>query len=1296
MNARRLTSTGLLWLCALTAALAFAAAPAGAAVTRAVKHEYLKQFGPIPEGAAIPGPLDEEQGSMVTDSGHVWIAGKVSGTGSFRVDEFDAATGGFISQFASAGVYTGVAVGHLPGEAEPQVYLAESSVLGVYDEAGAPQATWTGEHTPATSFGSVGGVAVDNSTSLADWAGGDVFVADPANRVVDVFAPKAGSKDEERYVTQLTGTGPGEEFVRPEKVAVNDANGDLIVLDEGKIDLFEPTLPGEYSFVRTLSPPSAKIVFSAQNVDANDGEGDIYALGSVEEDGERLPPEVFEFDSAGEYLGRVSSPAGEATSVAGDPVTHGVFIGARSSGEPLSGGGVYAFGPTVVLPGLVTAAATGVTPSAASLNGAVDLEGAGAATCRFAWGTTKALAEVAPCAAQVTGAGENPVSVDLTGLEPDTTYYYRLQATSANGTNAGEPWQDGEFTTPGPGIHAQSAAEVTASSATLNATVDPDNSPTTVYFQYGTSTGYGSTTAVEQIGSGKGDVTVPGQALQGLRAGSVYHYRVVALSELEGGTPVAFYGEDHTFTTQPGGSSLALLDNRQWEMVSTPNKQGALIRELSTELVTQAAVGGGGLTYLATAPTELEPQGDTNYVQVLSTRGADGWSSRDIAPPHGAATGTSIGGNGEDYRLFSTDLSMAAVQPLGPFVPCESAPGVPQPCLSPDASGQTPFLHDLSSGLYTPLVTGCPEAGEPCPRGVEENADVPAGTDFEENLNRPNKQQIIFGPQIVGANGNLSDAVLEATVPLTQTTFPGIKWELYEWSSGHLALVSVLPPNANHEELPANEAVLGQSTQINPQSGELSSDGSINTRHAISEDGSRVIFSARGHLYLRDTVAGKTIELDEAESCGGCTSGGGEFQRASSDGSKVFFTDTRALTPGAHGNDLYLCEIVPAGEALACRLKDIAQGISAGSTGISTIPGISEDGSTVYYVAGTGMYLARESEGWTPKLVAVLSAADEYDWRGLVQMPVRVSPDGQWLAFMSQQSLTGYDNEDVTSLHPGERLDAEVYLYSARTGKLVCASCNPTGARPAGTQYAPGSDPFKLFNETEAWPGQDWVAASVPGWLADKNVSADYQPDYLSDGGRVFFDAADALVPQDVDGTEDVYEFEPAGAGTCTPASGTYSAASGGCADLISSGSSAEESAFLGASESGADVFFLTTAKLASQDYDSSYDVYDAHECTSESPCPPPAAEQAPACTTEASCKAAPAPQPSIYGHPSSATFSGAGNLQSSGAPGPPKKVTKKIVKCKKGFTKNKKNKCVKSKKKAKKAKKASRDRRGK
>jgi len=275
-----------------------------------------------------------------------------------------------------------------------------------------------------------------------------------------------------------------------------------------------------------------------------------------------------------------------------------------------------------------------------------------------------------------------------------------------------------------------------------------------------------------------------------------------------------------------------------------------------------------------------------------------------------------------------------------------------------------------------------------------------------------------------------------------------------------------------------------------------------------------------------------------------------------------------------------------------------------------------------------------------------LSSDDEKDWDGLglrgpgtgndaTKKVGRVSPNGRFVEFMSDRPLTGYDNHDALS----GQLDEEVFLYDASTGRVVCASCNPTGARPTGILDTYSARP--MVDRENAWGEREheqWLAASVPA-SQYRYHSRDMQND-----GRLFFNSSDALVPQDTNGLEDVYEYEPTGVGDCTSTSRTFSERSNGCVSLISSGQSAEESAFLDASEGGGDVFFFTSARLTGADYDAAYDVYDARICTTSEPCRMVPVSP-PACSSGDSCKAAPSPQPVIFGATPSATFSGIGNV---------------------------------------------------
>jgi hypothetical protein len=1261
---------------------------AGAAVTHDFNAELsgnLSEGVPSGSGASLTGALSGVN-ALTVDSGHLWIAEKRAGSTTTRVDEFDDSSGAFLQQLNEVGTLTtlddGIAVGHGAGEEEVYVGAAQEGqgVIAVF-ASGVLQATWNGADTPAGAFTQgeaqeLKDVAVDPLTNpLTDWAAGDVYVASESGSVVDVFKPEAGGKEPAKVVAQLTGIckAPGEEcsggevvpFSQVSNVAVSPLNGEVFVVDSHqRIDIFKPTAPSGYQYVGELIGPPPSGDFERINSVAVDGSsnGDIYVS-----DGPQL---IDEFSAAGLYLGHLTGTPARAfdsvESVAVDPVSHEVFVGDFDQ-EKVSGS-VDAFGSDLVIPDVVTGAAEDVGAAEAMLTGSVNPQDEGSASCEFVYGTTSEFGQSVPCSEDVpNGSSLVPVHANPTGLAPDTTYYYRLQASNANGTNPGEVAQNRSFTTGGPGLHGASVSKVTADSASLEVTVDPHGLATSVYFEYGPSTNYGDVVPAAPgvaIGSGNGDVEVVPENVEGLSAGSTYHYRVIVLSEVEPGVVKSFVGSDQKFVTPTAAGGSALPDGRQWEMVSPPEKHGALLDTIGQGRVTEASASGYAMSYVASAPTEAGASGFANLVQVLSTRGPGGWVSKDISTQHEAATGA----GGGELRMFSTDLSSGVVQPIGPFTPS----------LSSEASEQTAYVRDNSTGTLTPLVTGCPSLGTAeCAPSVEEHANVPPGTAFGEEGQCPspppgNKEKC--GPEAVDATPDLSHIVLKASAQLLHGSNSG---GLYEWSDAALAPVS-------------GEA--GGNPNIGFENGVA--------KNAVSSDGSRVFWSELGGaLYLRDMTLEKTVRIDTPEEGAGEGPITPRFQAASSDGSRVFFTDNQKLVKGAGGagtttaeGDLYECEVAIEEGEPRCHLSDLTPALPGEDARVlDQIVGASEDGSWIYFVAdgklapgavkGTcgaegspagarcNLYLWHNG---TIELVTILAGEDYPVWNGsnskglLLDATARVSPDGQWLTFMSQLGLMGYDTRDLASGTP----DEEVYMFDADrpvsegvagvTDNPLCASCNPTGERPVGVEYG------KLMEGVEGgvgiWHERQRLAGNIPTWTAySSNHEAVYQSRFLSDNGRLFFNSSDGLVPDDSNGTGDVYEFEPGGVGGCNTGTATgsvvYVPASGGCVGLISSGTSSEESDFLDASatggrdaeghEGGGDVFFLTTARLSSADFDSALDVYDAHECSSASPCIAPSTSTAQVCESEQTCKGSPAPQPDIFGSPPSATQSGAGNHRS-------------------------------------------------
>ena len=215
-------------------------------------------------------------------------------------------------------------------------------------------------------------------------------------------------------------------------------------------------------------------------------------------------------------------------------------------------------------------------------------------------------------------------------------------------------------------IDEESATNVTATSAKLNAELNAHGLASGFHFEYGLTTEYGNGAVPSpdaSAGESSSDAPVSVK-LQELSPNHVYHYRAVAHNALG-----VSAGPDRTFTTQ--GEAGVLADGRAYELVSPANKHGVSLEAISEEGgLIEAAADGSGLAYIALGPTGTEAQGNRSaeFSELLSKRAGGVWSTQDIATPHQAPAGVALG-NRSEYKQFSADLSRGAVEPEGATTP---------------------------------------------------------------------------------------------------------------------------------------------------------------------------------------------------------------------------------------------------------------------------------------------------------------------------------------------------------------------------------------------------------------------------------------------------------------------------------------------------------------------------------------------------------------------------------------------------------------------------------------------------
>ncbi|MGH2853911.1 MAG: hypothetical protein ACRDLF_06940 [Solirubrobacteraceae bacterium] len=502
------------------------------------------------------------------------------------------------------------------------------------------------------------------------------------------------------------------------------------------------------------------------------------------------------------------------------------------------------------------------------------------------------------------------------------------------------------------------------------------------------------------------------------------------------------------------------------------------------------------------------------------------------------------------------------------------------------------YRVDIPSGVAS--IESLPQSGP----STESLIDVP-GVSYLGGAPGP-------GAYLAGSSADgsrvffLTDAKLPTEPGTPVDTSSPSSVELYERHDGNTTLVGVMPDG----EVPSCGADIGAGGQ-SPISNQ-----SLYNYGVIAPDGSNVVFKVPGGeyggecgaatrgVYLREDYNTKTVPLP-----------GSSFAGRSGDGTKIFTLDE---------GHIYEYD-VESGQATTITMDG------------GKIIAFAANGSRVYYLLEETLYVY--DDGVTKTIPG--AGAGYPPSSGLIELPLSTgadsagkpdlgytTPDGSEFAFIDTANLTSYNSG-------GHR---EVYLYNANTESITCVSCTPTGAPAQG--------------DADFLRGQSFT-------LRQAGYNQHIPPTYdviSNDGSRVFFETTEALVPQDTNGLEDVYEWE------------------NGHIYLLSSGHGTVGSYIQGASENGNDVFIETTDQLLPQDIESSQQIYDAR-VDGGFPYTPPVY----GCDS-GQCQGPQTPAP-VFGAPPSATFVGVGSPTFKEAPQTvAPKAAKKKAKPKKGRRKAKRS----------------------
>jgi hypothetical protein len=599
------------------------------------------------------------------------------------------------------------------------------------------------------------------------------------------------------------------------------------------------------------------------------------------------------------------------------------------------------------------------------------------------------------------GTANTPQSVeaDATGLEPNTDYEVKLIASDPGGEDSAGPVS---FKTQAVGPEAQTIpafALADGTSALVGGKVNPHNTATTWWVEYGTTTGYGkSEPATKDAAAGSGGQSkVLSEEIGGLLPGTLYHYRLVAKSSA-GETP----GEDMTFKTPsaapqqpaPGscsneqfrvGPSAALPDCRAYELVSAPGLTGDVWPPGNASPDGNALLWG---TFVVRPGFPGVNGGEDLYV---SRRGPDGWTDKHVG------LGNEVGGVAPMVHA-APDLKRFIFGTYAATLPGDDGPNSPTAIIDRDLYREEP------DGTFAHINQG----SDPQPAEEENNLGL-AGT-------TPDGMKVLFG----------DERILE----------PGAAVPSFYLRVGNTT--EIVSRDENNVPVSAGSAT-------NAGSAKLSEDGStaafIHITHGFGEEAS---------VYIRDLEAGHSIlvatEVPEP----------GVFPEInllalSPAGTRLLFSAHSQLTPDDEDSSTDLYEYNRDTEALT-RLTTGSPGSgNADTCGASDcrprFVTATKDGSEVYFISAEQLDADKGVEG-DPNLylhagghttyVTTLTFAPGDD--PLAGSPSRLMLDESTLLFEASSRITAYDSAGHN----------EIYAYDSKTGRITCVSCRPDGTAPSG------------------------------------------------------------------------------------------------------------------------------------------------------------------------------------------------------------------------------------------------------